>query len=606
MSNGEWCRHIQSGCKLFLKRLALTAVALLAPATALASGCTLPADVSTRIGRAQEFTYQWAAADYNLANLSTRDYYWANGGDVAGNTRILDKTKFFSSSYTPMTRIIIYNNPAVNFPGQPGYPQWQLVYDHPDWIIYKADKSTFPQDFDGAGVAVDISNPAVQSWKETNEDAPIIAAGWNAVAMDNGSPRNDFGYRGAWKTSPVNTLANGGASAGATSIALGSTTGFGDGQQVIIQGGGFFRAQTILGLTAGQTSIVVDDRSGFSIGKTVTIPGAGTSGGDYTGTVTSVSNPSGTQTGTIGITPAIGTTTTAYAQTATVQDVPGVYVGTEVGAPSGGSITITPALSSNVANAAVIKTAQWDELYNGTFNDPIYTANLVSWLTTARDYIHNLNGCLTANIGYVADQDSASMANAVDVVYDEIAGDSFPSECLAFDTTGQGQAWVDKINYIKNLTVSGYVLENSICPLGDLNRDVLNAAVGMYLLVKTAHTYMTWYFASDSDTGGLSNFLDNKVGGQWPEVWWEHGPATEEMQNDGHLYWRHFANGMAICNPWPNTAYPYDFKTSRYHSFDNLPWPSAPNETTVQYVVGPGCVVLKSGPPVFGGWIVIR
>src|ERR1051325_5446443 len=100
----------------------------LAMAQAEAAGCSLPADVTSRVGRAQEFGYHIA----DLRVLSgTRDYIWDGNtgtGIVPAGT--------FSSFYVTGDRAP-YQSPPYS-----GYRLAWYQRHHPNWIVYRPDGKT--------------------------------------------------------------------------------------------------------------------------------------------------------------------------------------------------------------------------------------------------------------------------------------------------------------------------------------------------------------------------------------------------------------------------------------------------------------------------------
>ena len=122
--------------------------ALLFAAKALAAGCTLPADVSTRMGRAQSWVYNWTAAQYHFS-LKARDYVWNNGpGSLQGDTLNLPGDTF-SSAYIAIARVPANSRAyglatiitACDDP-RGGCPLSWFQANHPNWILLKHDRAT--------------------------------------------------------------------------------------------------------------------------------------------------------------------------------------------------------------------------------------------------------------------------------------------------------------------------------------------------------------------------------------------------------------------------------------------------------------------------------
>ena len=87
--------------RAFVRFLAIGLGWMLFPAIAFSQA--LPADVSTRIGRAGEFVYSFTAQQY-ATRLEERDVYWSNAPPPnVGPVRL--PAGVFSGIYTPVNRI---------------------------------------------------------------------------------------------------------------------------------------------------------------------------------------------------------------------------------------------------------------------------------------------------------------------------------------------------------------------------------------------------------------------------------------------------------------------------------------------------------------------
>jgi hypothetical protein len=170
-----------------------------------------PADVSTRVGRAAEFVYDYSAQQY-ADGLPSYDVVWSNvpGSRQGGAERLYFPRGSFSGAYFAVNRV----------PAQPhsygrariiaacgvadgGCPLSWFQKEHPEWIIYRSDKRTPAWQYDDkATIPLDISNPDVQHWIEANVFQPIIDQGYQALSVDNVTNRNDFDEVGTCSVKP--------------------------------------------------------------------------------------------------------------------------------------------------------------------------------------------------------------------------------------------------------------------------------------------------------------------------------------------------------------------------------------------------------------------
>ena len=174
------------------KWIAALAALLGIPGTSWSTECTLPVDVSTRIGRAQTFGYKIP----DLQVLSgARDYIWQ--GDTG--TGIVPSS-VFSGYYVTADRAP-YQGPT--------YKTKRLAWyqaNHPDWIVYRPDQKTPAWEFcsaldpapggkcDGEGdVPLAIWNPGVQVWMKGGDVQTGIDKGiYQGISVDNVLPSNSF------------------------------------------------------------------------------------------------------------------------------------------------------------------------------------------------------------------------------------------------------------------------------------------------------------------------------------------------------------------------------------------------------------------------------
>lgn len=431
-----------------MKRTLWIAVLLLVPIRSIAA-CAPPSDVSTRVGLAHDFVYQFSPSEYQSArNLQSRAIIWNNqpGSAQGGADKLYFPRGVISSAYTSIARVPAnpeaFGNTIVSSScGDPrgGCPLSWFQAHHPNWVVLTHDQATPAYFFhDRTWIPLDISNPEVQAWIETNVFAPLLAAGYQSISFDNVTDQDAFDEEGVCSVA-VRDFASGGTCAG-----------------------------------------------------------------------------------------------------------------------HGGT---------------------WTQLYSGAVDhDAGFIANQLRWIANASNYIHKTGGaCTFANVTYDASDlaDSARLINAFDIWLDEpgFNGDANPSSCKS----GGGQRyrlwddnWRNKVDFITQLNSGtgpkAMVQTASMCPLPRVDRKVVEYAVASYLITKNSHTYLFPYFDNGST---YAAFVDDKPGGAWPELWWQHGRALGAYQIANGVYYRRFANGIALLNPSSATSASFDLANEVYRGFDS-------------------------------------
>jgi hypothetical protein len=538
-----------------MMRRAILALALALAAPAAWAASVLPADVSTRVGRAQTFVFHWTDPQYTAANLQSRDYIW-HGVHSNASTNMLLPSGVYTSLYTSNARV---PNVPIHY-GAVLVPGWTLSYfqngtggTDPSWIMLQGDHATPAYWYnDNSYIPLDISNSAVRAWRMTNEIAPMISSGVQGISIDNMGPLNNQ----IIDLTGTATITNG--SIDVTGISLssslsqiyvgGAVTGFG------IQGG------TTVASIISPTEIHLSQTASASTSVTLTFP-------HY----------------------AVGTCTVAvtdYATGGTCESHGGTF------------------------------TAKYKDNSTGECSGsstPCWTNDQVTWVQQIEAYAHPLTVGVTGNVtpsmdGGTYQTLSQTLIEATDIWLDEggwMGGSLTPAPCLVGGSPPLlGAAWATKANFIIGLNNgAGHprIDQNALCPLGTRTSQVLEWALGSHLLTKkTGNDYFEWQFTKSDGSDDSTYFTDQLIGGQWPQFWWTHGAATTAMLTDGHLYWRYFTNGLAICNPTADATASFDFGADVYHSFDNLQYPPTPTVTTKVNVMGPLCLVLKKGGAVWG------
>jgi hypothetical protein len=213
----------------------------------------------------------------------------------------------------------------------------------------------------------------------------------------------------------------------------------------------------------------------------------------------------------------------------------------------------------------------WTALYTGAVNgDATFVANRLSWLQALTTWAHTNSLTIAANIFYdpAAEAGTASLIQAVDIWFDEqgYVGTA-PAAC---DPTSYltSRPFATRAAFAIGLNGgAGWpgVQQAGICVFGDKNSVRFDFAFATYLLTKNSYSYFIPYWSSG---GGTTAYKYNLPGGLWPQMYWEHGAASEAMTLVGSVYRRTFANGIVVLNPSTTASAAYNFGASVYHGFD--------------------------------------
>ncbi len=102
----------------------------------------------------------------------------------------------FISYYIPFHRDGgTFANPALGKQHDVNY--WQSA--HPDWVLYKCDRTTPALEYGDPNIPLDFANPAVVQWQVQTYAQPASTNGYDAIAADNLNLENLFGACGFYK-----------------------------------------------------------------------------------------------------------------------------------------------------------------------------------------------------------------------------------------------------------------------------------------------------------------------------------------------------------------------------------------------------------------------
>lgn len=130
---------------------------------------TDPAAVASR------YDFIWGASLQNVAAYR------------AGNPQV------FLSYYIPFHRDV---GTFANATQLHDLTYWQAV--HPDWVLYKCDRTTPAYEFDEPRVPLDFANPDLVSWQIETYAIPASEHGYDGLAADNVDLDNQFGACGVY------------------------------------------------------------------------------------------------------------------------------------------------------------------------------------------------------------------------------------------------------------------------------------------------------------------------------------------------------------------------------------------------------------------------
>ena len=197
---------VRGSMKIARQSWLLLAIAVLMMAGRAASAQhPMPPDVSARVGRAQTFVYRWTADEYKNF-LGSRDFIWNNqpGSGQGGVAKLWFPPGTFSGFYIAVSRVPSQGERygpvvAITACGKPsgGCPLEWFQAHHPNWIVLRHDQATPAYEFnDRKWIPLDIGNPDVQAWIETNWILPVLSAGYQGISIDNVRDQNPFDEEG--------------------------------------------------------------------------------------------------------------------------------------------------------------------------------------------------------------------------------------------------------------------------------------------------------------------------------------------------------------------------------------------------------------------------
>lgn len=137
--------------------------------------------------------------DYNIHNPSPiaryYDFVWGATPRKVAAFRSGNPNAFLSY-YIPFHRDSgTFENPGLGKQHDVNY--WQST--HPDWVLYKCDRTTPALEYGDPNIPLDFTNPDVVQWQVQTYAQPASTNGYDAIAADNLNLENLFGACGFYK-----------------------------------------------------------------------------------------------------------------------------------------------------------------------------------------------------------------------------------------------------------------------------------------------------------------------------------------------------------------------------------------------------------------------
>ena len=185
----------------------------------------------------------------------------------------------------------------------------------------------------------------------------------------------------------------------------------------------------------------------------------------------------------------------------------------------------------------IYRNGQWVQLYNGTTNDPKYTADLLGWLKTMYAAMHALPKPMGSVPNYVLDVAPASAEAAqlianVDAILDEEAFGNYGS----YTTDAR---WVARVQFLDKLQQAG----KEALPVGGfvtVDASAIQWSLATYLMFKEHHAAL-YVATSNGSQYGMDDYH--------AEYGAALGNACGAMTAAQGGYTRTFQHGVAVVNP---------------------------------------------------------
>lgn len=187
----------------------------------------------------------------------------------------------------------------------------------------------------------------------------------------------------------------------------------------------------------------------------------------------------------------------------------------------------------------------WVQRYTGNrYDDSIFVADQVTWLSQLRAYVHaNSDGCVAGNIAFQPrsmDQ-RQRFVELVDIVFDE---GGFSGGVAACEVGGGskyqlfGKRWIEKFQYFANLGRPFVLGSNGLCSRTQpQSQAVVDWALASYLLTKNDRSYVGWFERDVAKFEEVSDF------------YLSHGAPIGSAEFSEGIVKRAFSAALVLLNP---------------------------------------------------------
>ncbi len=133
----------------------------------------------------------------NSDEMAAIDYDWGAGTPHIWGEDDAHVARIHKSFYYPFDR-------AGGYPNNTDFPLYYdvnwFLHNHPDWLVYRCDKTTLAYEFGNPNVPLDITNPQVLQFMLDTWIHPALDRGYDGIGFDNINLNNDHDRCGVWKT----------------------------------------------------------------------------------------------------------------------------------------------------------------------------------------------------------------------------------------------------------------------------------------------------------------------------------------------------------------------------------------------------------------------
>ena len=181
---------------------------------------------------------------------------------------------------------------------------------------------------------------------------------------------------------------------------------------------------------------------------------------------------------------------------------------------------------------------KWVRRYTGKFDDPVWQADAVNWITRMQSALHNLPHpmALLLNLGF-----GQSLTPTSSIIRNVISHSDGVVDEAGFTQYGTGYLadgnWVRAIQLGEMIQAQGkpfYIVDN----LPRVNRDGIQWALASYLMVKEHSSELF-----------IAGYQDYGIDAWYNEYKTQIGSPLNAMHPSSGVFFRDYSNGLSIVNP---------------------------------------------------------